>query len=88
VLNGRMTVNSELGSMWKEVLWPILSYYLSIFVEGLRKTSYNPSEDSQPTYQEVSLRSPRYEVGALITQLQHPVQDVSGQEASTDETFR
>jgi hypothetical protein len=43
--------------------WPKLRYYLDIFVEGLRKTTRNPSYDNRSPGQYLNLGSPKYEAG-------------------------
>jgi hypothetical protein len=41
--NGKLIKNDELGKMW---LWPMLRYYPNIFLDGLRKSMKNLSQQS------------------------------------------
>jgi hypothetical protein len=45
--------------------WPSLRYYPSIFLEGLRKTMKNLSQDNQSQTQYLNPRPPEYEAGVL-----------------------
>jgi hypothetical protein len=48
---------------------PNLSYYPSIFMEGLRKAMRNLSQGGQSLGQDLNLEYPKYKTGVLTTQL-------------------
>jgi hypothetical protein len=62
---------------WKEcgrkLSWPILRYYPSICLEGLRKTTKNLNHDSRSAGQYFDPWPPEYEAGVLTTQLEQSV---------------
>jgi hypothetical protein len=51
----------------RKQLWPNLRYDPSIYLEGLRKTMENISQDSQSSRQDMNLSHPEYEAGVLTT---------------------
>jgi hypothetical protein len=53
----------------------ILRYYPRIYLEGLHKTTKNPSQDNQSPGRDLNPETPKYAAGVLITQPQHLVAD-------------
>jgi hypothetical protein len=48
-------------------LWPNLKYYPYIFLEGVRKTTKNPKQDSQSLGRDLNPGPPEYEEGGKTT---------------------
>jgi hypothetical protein len=66
-------MNEDLKKYTKQWLLPILSYYLRLCQEGLRKTKKNLSQDNQFLTQDWTPELPTYEAGMLTTQARHSV---------------
>jgi hypothetical protein len=55
----------------RKQLKPILKYYSSFCLEGVRETTKNLSQDSQSIDQDFDQGPAKYEVQVIIAQLQH-----------------
>jgi len=67
-----MIINSEMGGMWEAVKAHQRSY-LSIYLEGQRKTIRKPSHGSQSQSQDSNQGPPKYEAGMPAITTHHSV---------------
>jgi hypothetical protein len=68
-------MNYEMKWCGRKRSWPNIKYYPGIFLEKLRKTTKDLSQDMRSTDRDLNPGSVKYEAGVLTTEPRHTVKN-------------